>query len=77
MKTLVLIVTVVFLFGGIYMVGAYSKSIEKKHLNTDANASIQNAKPSYSIKQIDNITSKLNYSFTSVNQKGISPYYIH
>ncbi len=81
MKTSFIVLTIIFLFGGMLLI-ALSISHNDDKGTTGIIAS--NLTPEQSrrydrrltIKQIDSITSNLNLPFTSINAKGINPQYV-
>ncbi len=79
MKTFFVILTVLFLFGGMVLIGLNIKDKADSKNNGSEKAVVVNASNSapyqneYSMKQIDSITSALNYNFTKANAKGLNP----
>ncbi|MCL5028240.1 MAG: AsmA family protein [Bacteroidetes bacterium] len=68
---LVIFLSIFFLFGGLFLVGAFTNNtnnISGKYVTA------QSESESLSMKQIDSVTSKYNYPFTSINAAGISVY---
>ncbi len=69
---IVAVITVLFLFGGLYFIGMVKSSADK---GLENNTSIVNAEYALasgnkmSIKQIDSLSAAYNFSFTSVNAK--------
>ena len=76
MVGLVVTFSLLFLFGGLMLVGAFSASSNGKKLleKSYTRMSIEHAVPSMSMKQIDSLTARYNYNFTSANAGGISVY---
>ena len=67
----VIFLSIFFLFGGLFLVGVFTN-----HNNGNAIRFVtaKSEAESLSMKQIDSLTSKYNYPFTSINAAGISVY---
>ncbi len=69
--SIVIFLSIFFLFGGLFLVGLFTN-----HNNESAIKFVtaKSEAESLSMKQIDSVTSKYNYPFTSINAAGISVY---
>ena len=68
---LVIFLSIFFLFGGLFLVGVFTNHANN---NSVKYVAAQSESESLSMKQIDSVTSKYNYPFTSINAAGISVY---
>lgn len=68
---LVIFLSIFFLFGGLFLVGVFTNHANN---NSVKYVTAQSESESLSMKQIDSVTSKYNYPFTSINAAGISVY---
>ncbi len=66
--------SLLFLFGGLFLVGAFSSNKENKNSKVYTTVAVEPANPTLSMKQIDSVTARYNYTFTSANAAGISVY---
>ena len=66
--------SLLFLFGGLFLVGVFSKKNDNKNEKVQTSYVIKPGEPKLSMKQIDSVTAKYNYNFTSANAAGISVY---
>lgn len=67
----VIFFSIFFLFGGLFLVGVFTNH---NNNNSVRYVTAQSESESLSMKQIDSVTSKYNYPFTSINAAGISVY---
>ncbi len=78
--SLIVLVSLFFLFGGLFSVGIFSNgSSEKKKEAEIKSMGVISSQPlgqRYTVKQIDSITSVYNYPFTSANATNNSVYSI-
>ncbi len=73
--SLVIFFSIFFLFGGLLLVGAFTNhSGDNDESKSIKYVTTQSASETLSMKQIDSVTSKYNYPFTSINAAGISVY---
>ncbi len=66
--------SLLFLFGGLFLVGIFSNHSNQNKSKVYASFTTKSLEPKLSMKQIDSVTAKYNYNFTSVNAEGISVY---
>ncbi len=71
---IVVFLSLLFLFGGLFLVGVFSNHSKENNNKGYTKVAVHPAEPTLSMKQIDSVTAKYNYNFTSANAEGISVY---